>query len=251
MIESYGLSDRGCVRQENQDRILMDHSLYLFAVADGMGGHRHGELAADLAISTLRYSMTSSEDRLDVTWPFGYKFELSIDGNRLNTAVQLANRLVWRRAEDDPRVKGMGTTIAALTLRNRNAVIANVGDSRVYSFRSQTLRQLTFDDTFVNVMIAASGTGYQPDHPMRNVLLQAAGSKETLDEVHVREEPLQSDDLFLISSDGLHGTVDEGEICSVLNTEDSLERKCLRLVEAAQRTGAPDNVSCVLVSYSS
>lgn len=230
----------------------MDHSLYLFAVADGMGGHQHGELAADLAISTLRYSMTSSEDRLDVTWPFGYNFDLSIDGNRLNTAVQLANRLVWRRASDDPRARGMGTTIAALVLREKKAVIANVGDSRVYVFRKSVLNQLTFDDTFVNVVMPRNGFAEEQvrQHPMRNVLMQAAGSKETLDEVHVLEESLQSDDIFMISSDGLHATVEEKVICSILNTEESIEGKCLRLVEAARRNGAPDNVSCVLVSYS-
>ena len=94
MFESYGVSDTGCVRSENQDRILVDHSSGLFMVADGMGGHRHGEIAAELAVSTLRYYVETSRESFDATWPFGFDFDLSIDANRLATGIQLANQQV-------------------------------------------------------------------------------------------------------------------------------------------------------------
>src|SRR5262245_53965163 len=132
MIESYGLSDAGCVRQENQDRILTNHSLNLFVVADGMGGHRHGEIAAELAISTVQYYIEASQDWLDVTWPFGYDFQVSVDANRLATGIQLANRQVWKHAQQSAECAGMGTTVAAILLSAGNVVIGNVGDSRVY-----------------------------------------------------------------------------------------------------------------------
>src|SRR5579871_1493713 len=120
MIESFALTDTGCVRTENQDRVLEDHSLGVCVVADGMGGHKHGEIAAELAISTVRYYIESSRDRFDVTWPFGYNFDLSVDANRLATAIQLANRQVWNQAEKAPEYGGMGTTVAALLADGSN-----------------------------------------------------------------------------------------------------------------------------------
>src|SRR5262245_59597214 len=120
MIESFALTDTGCVRSENQDRILTNHSLSLFAVADGMGGHRHGAMAAELAISTMEYSVDSSRDRFDATWPFGYNFDVSVDANRLATAIQLANRQVWNEAQRSPECVGMGTTVAAILLSDGN-----------------------------------------------------------------------------------------------------------------------------------
>src|SRR3974377_239665 len=116
MIESFALTDIGCLRRDNQDRVLEDQSLSLFVVADGMGGHKHGEMAAELAIATMRYYIESSQDRFDVTWPFGYDFELSVDANRLVTAIQLANRQVWHHAQQAPECSGMGTTVAAILL---------------------------------------------------------------------------------------------------------------------------------------
>src|SRR4051794_34467218 len=98
MIESFGLSDVGLVRKQNQDRILMDDSVGLFVVADGMGGHVHGEVAAQVALTTIQLYIDSSRDRFDVSWPFGYSFELSIDANRISTGIQLANSHVRRKA---------------------------------------------------------------------------------------------------------------------------------------------------------
>jgi len=250
MIESYALTDTGCVRQENQDRVLTDHSLNLFVVADGMGGHRHGEMAAELAISTTRYYVESSQDRFDVTWPFGYNFDISVDANRLATAIQLANRQVWNHAQQSPECAGMGTTVAAILLSEGNAVIGNVGDSRVYLFRDNELDQISFDDTFVNTVVRQAGTDVESlaNHPMRNVLTQAAGSQNALD-VHIVERPLESGDVYLISSDGLHGVIGNAAIRSILGAGEYLERTAVRLKDAARAQGGPDNISVVLMSY--
>jgi PPM family protein phosphatase len=250
MIESFVLTDIGCVRAANEDRTLADHSLNLFVVADGMGGHQHGEVAADLAISTMRYYVESSQDRFDVTWPFGYNFELSVDANRLSTAIQLANRQVWNYAQRSPECAGMGTTVAAIMLADGNAVVANVGDSRVYRFRAGELGQISFDDTFVNTVALQAGADVKDiiNHPMRNVLTQAAGSPNALD-VHIVEEPLETGDLYLICSDGLHGVIGNAAIRSILGADEYLERAAVRLKEAARIQGGPDNISVVLMSY--
>ena len=135
MIESYGLCDVGLVRKQNQDRILIDDSVGLFVVADGMGGHVHGEIAAQEALTAIQFYIDSSRERFDVSWPFGYSFDLSIDANRITTGIHLANRRVRQQAQRAPDTTGMGTTVAAVLVNESHAVVANVGDSRVYLYR--------------------------------------------------------------------------------------------------------------------
>jgi protein phosphatase len=249
-FEFSGLTDIGCQRKENEDRILIEPALGLFAVCDGMGGHTNGGTAAELAIAAIRYYLDASSDRLDVTWPFGYDFKMSIDANRIATGIRMANRQVWRRAEEEIECAGMGTTVAAALLNSSNAVIANVGDSRAYRFRSGSLAQLTVDDTVVRDMYEQSliDARQMRDHPMRNVLTQAAGSKADVD-VHIREEELQSDDVLLLSSDGLHGVLPEETVASIIAGGHSLEHRVRQLVDAVRSLGAPDNISVVLVHY--
>jgi len=250
MIESYGLCDVGLVRKQNQDRILIDDSVGLFVVADGMGGHVHGEIAAQEALTAIQFYIDSSRERFDVSWPFGYSFDLSIDANRITTGIHLANRRVRQQAQRAPDTTGMGTTVAAVLVNESHAVVANVGDSRVYLYRQGDLKQLSVDDTWIESM-AAQGMldrANAENHPMRNVLIQAAGSKEQL-EVHVHELPLEWQDTFLLTSDGLHGVVGHDGIRSILRAGLDLRRSAERLVEAAKEQGAPDNISVVLLSY--
>jgi PPM family protein phosphatase len=247
MIESYSISDCGG-RAENQDRVLADHSLGLFAIADGMGGHQSGSVAAEVAISTLVFFIESSVDRFDVSWPFGYSFDVSVDGNRLRTGIQLANGYVTRRAESSPEYAGMGTTVAALLLGDETAVIGNVGDSRVYLFREGTLVQLTCDDTMAQSPLGALVIDEEVRREMQHVLMQAVGSQETVD-VHLREEHLRPGDLFLLTSDGLHGTLGDSAIRTILCRKESVQRNTEDLLKAAIAQGASDNVSLVLLSY--
>jgi serine/threonine protein phosphatase PrpC len=244
-----GKSHPGSVRAENQDRILLDLPLGLFVVCDGMGGHQHGEIAAELAISAVRFYIEASQDR-DVSWPYGYKFELSDDANRLGTAVRVANRQVWHEAEKGLDRAGMGTTVAAVLLRGTDAVIGNLGDSRIYLCRELELRQLSIDDTLVASMLSKGllEPSDAPGHPLRNVLTQAAGSQETVD-VHIVEETLQPNDLLLLCSDGLYGCVSEPAIRSILAGEESVEVMVDRLVSAALNARAPDNVSAIVLHF--
>ncbi len=248
IIESYGLTDPGCVRDENQDRVLIEPELGLWGVFDGMGGHQNGGMAAELAIDALRYYLQASVDPFDVTWPFGYTYSLSADANRLATAMLLANRQVWRRAEQELQCAGMGTTIAVVLINGSRCVVGNVGDSRVYRFRGGELAQLTFDDTMVHSMVER---GYlTPEeaerHPMRNVLTQAAGSQESNDP-HIREEDLASGDVLLVTSDGLHGVVQHEAIRAALARDNGLAACAASLVETARAAGGPDNISVVVL----
>lgn len=250
-IEIFGKSDTGCVRTENEDRILVDASLGLLLVCDGMGGHQHGEVAAELATAAIRFYIEVSSDRFDVSWPFGYSFDLSVDANRLSTAIRLANRQVWRRAEQSLECAGMGTTVAAVLINENRAVAGSVGDSRIYLWRENEITQLTEDDTMIAGMVQKGilSAADAASHPMRNVLTQAAGSQENV-EVHLREETLRSGDMLLLCSDGLHGMVDLATIRSILGGGDPAERAVDRLIAAAITAGAVDNVSAVLLRYS-
>jgi PPM family protein phosphatase len=250
VIESYGLSDVGCVRTSNQDRILIDETLGLFLVADGMGGHGHGETAAELAIRSGQYYVAASRDRFDVSWPFGYDMNRSVDENRLITAIQLANHQVWKRTEEAPECAGMGTTLVGLIVDENRASLANVGDSRVYRMRAGEMEQLTIDDTWVGNLIR-SGALTEKDartHSMRHVLTQAIGSSGLV-EVHTREEILESGDLILITTDGVHGVVEEAALRSMMYAAVGVDEAVKQIIQAALANGAPDNASCILLRY--
>jgi protein phosphatase len=251
MIQAHGISDIGCVRESNEDRILLNETLGLYFVADGMGGHSHGEHAAELALTTVEHYVQSSANRADVTWPFGYNFEISLDENRLATAIQLANGQVWRCSQQAPEFAGMGTTLAGLIINGNGMSVANVGDSRVYLLRGGDLRQLTVDDTWINAVETQGRmtTAQIQKHPMRNFLTQAAGAKEDLN-VHTSELELNESDLVLICSDGVHGVLEDAEITAILAASaGDVDAGCKRLVGAARSAGGPDNISSILIGY--
>jgi protein phosphatase len=194
--------------------------------------------------------LEASQDRLDVTWPFGYDFGWSIEANRLITAVRLANKMVWRRSEQAAEHAGMGTTVAAALVQANCSVLANVGDSRIYRFRRGQFQQLSVDDTLVANLVAQ---GLLPEdeigaHPLRNVLTQAAGAQEDVT-VHVIEEASESGDCLMICSDGLYGVVPNDAVCSILATGMHACDCAHRLMEQALKAGAPDNIAIVLLRY--
>jgi protein phosphatase len=251
IIEAYGKSDRGCTRTENEDRIFFDASLGLFVVCDGMGGAQRGAVAADLAVAAIQYYIDATHDRYDVSWPFGYRFEISADANRLTTSVRLANRQVWRRAEQSLECAGMGATVASVLLSDGRIVTANVGDSRVYRSRKGRLEQISIDDTIIASMLQKGLLSREEavTHPMRNVVTQAAGSQENV-EVHLAEDTIESGDAILLCTDGLYVVVPEADIEALLASGETAEACVAQLVSAAIDAGGPDNVSVIVLRYS-
>jgi len=249
MLQSFGLSDPGLVRTSNQDRILVDNSLGLYLLADGVGGHSHGETAAELAIHSGQYHIRASRDAFDVSWPFGYDVNRSMNENRLMTAIQLANRQLCNLKATSPDHAGAGSTLAGVLVDGARASVGNVGDSRVYILRQGGLKQLTIDDTWVGQLVrgGAITEAQAKNHSMRHVVTQAVGVDSI--EVHACEEQLQHDDLVLLTSDGIHGVIEHAVICSILANCRTLEDGARRLVEAALDQGGPDNASCVLLKY--
>ncbi len=235
----------GCVRTENQDRILADDELNLYVVCDGIGGRRRGHIAAELAVDVIRRYIEASREPLDVTWPFGFDVRISVAANRLLTASRLANRHVWLRSEESLEFLGMGTTIAAVLSDYSSIAVANVGDSRAYLVREGKLRQLTVDDT-LGPAGGQTDPGLKP--MLHGVLTSAAGSHEDVD-VHLKECALQNEDRVLVCSDGLHGCVGEDHMGEILLASTDPAQSVSELIAASKKAGANDNVSAIVILY--
>jgi serine/threonine protein phosphatase PrpC len=250
VVEAYGLSDAGPIRKSNQDRFVSDTALRLFLVADGMGGHSGGEMASSLAAETIIGFIRRTDEDAEYSWPYGIEPGLSFLGNRLRTAVHLANRRVFRAAERYDEYTGMGTTVVAALISGTRLAVANAGDSRLYLFVDGRLTRLTRDDTWAATVLA-SQHGSDPAAPpqsMRHVLTNVVGAREQAD-VRLSEHDLSRGDMILLCSDGLHGVLDDSTLENMLSAGGTPSEIVPKLLEAALAGGARDNVTAVVARY--
>src|SRR5215470_3641758 len=249
MLEAHGQTDVGRRRKLNEDNYLVDPEPNLYAVCDGMGGHNAGEVASKMAIETLAAFIEKSHREKEITWPYGLDVNLSFDGNRLKTAIKLANKKVFRAADNREDYTGMGTTIVAALVTANVMTIGSAGDSRCYLVRDGKLTQLTRDDSWVS---AALGEGILNSdeidrHPLRNVITKAVGAKDTI-ELDVIEHRLQNGDIAMLCSDGLHAMLTDEQILEAVTPfPASLSEAATKLIDAANEAGGKDNVSVVLL----
>jgi PPM family protein phosphatase len=251
MVRAAAVSDVGRIRKTNEDSFLSDADIRLFAVADGMGGHGAGEVASRLAIEATAGFIKRSAADTDFSWPYGLDGNLSFDGNRLRTAIHLANRRVFRTAESNDDYSGMGTTIVGLLVNGSRIAIGHVGDSRLYLLHAGDLEQLTEDDSWAATILAHDPRARTTDlshHPMRNVLTNALGARDQVD-VHLTERDLQNGDIMLLCSDGLHGVLDNQTMRAILEKQPDVELAARELVETALDSGSRDNVTALVVRY--
>jgi serine/threonine protein phosphatase PrpC len=248
-VESFGQSDIGCRRQINEDSFLLDDELGLYVVADGMGGQNAGEVASKMAVDVVTRFISRSRDSDGLTWPFGIDPELSVNGNRIRTAVMMANRRVWKEADSRPEFMGMGTTIVTVLAELGVLTFCSAGDSRAYRIRDRVIEQITTDDSWIQAAVLAGApiNDRLQQHPMRNLVTKAVGAKETID-LEIDERPFQNDDLYLLCSDGLHGVIPDTKILEiVLASEGNLEKAVTNLIAAANASGGKDNITAVLL----
>ena len=234
MWEAHGISDQGCVRENNEDAFHIEPDR-LFIVADGMGGAQAGERASRLAIDTV-------VDTLRDNGAGGLE--------NLKQAVEEANRRVREAAAGDEALEGMGTTLVAALRCGEELALASVGDSRAYLHDGGGLLTITEDQSWVNEIGRRLGLDESSlrVHPMRHMLTMAVGLTANL-RINAYSLRPQPGTQILLSSDGLHGVITQDAIAEVLASGAALETKCRRLVEAAKQAGGPDNVTVILLRW--
>ena len=251
LAKASGLSDVGVIRSHNEDCFDIDPENQVFVVADGMGGHSHGEIASRIAVDAIRDFVERTTDN-DATLPFDMDPQLGRHGNRLRAAIRVAHDRVLRAIRQDSSLHGMGTTVVGMLVDGSSVAIAHVGDSRAYRLRNGNLELLTQDHTWVNEQVVAGFLSEEQAraHPLKNVVTRALGGEAEV-EIDVREWPVQAGDVFLLCSDGLTTMLTDDQILSRLRSTGRLEEACSRLVRDANARGGYDNVSVVLVQINS
>ena len=242
-ISSGGLTDTGRTRGHNEDCFAIDEEVSLYVVADGMGGHTHGEVASKISVdSILQFFADDGAES-----PFPPDEGLLPHSNTLKAAVGVAQQGVLAAIERDHSLDGMGTTVVGLCIRDAVGAVAHVGDSRVYRLRNGELELLTRDHTWVNEQVMAGYLSEEQarNHPLRNVVTRALGGEEKV-VVDVREVPIEVGDLFMLCSDGLSGMIRDSEIKALLEEGKPLQETCQNLIDAANERGGKDNITVVL-----
>ncbi len=231
MRDSFGLSDQGLVRKNNEDRFFTSSAAGLCVLADGMGGAQAGEFAAALAVSAIREVATAGPPSQAL----------------LEAAFLEADRRVRAAAESDTSLRGMGTTLVAALETPDGVAVATIGDSRCWLWEDGRLVPLTSDQSWANEIGRTLGLSEEAlsVHPLRNALTSVVGVGAQR-QVQSRLVPVHAGSLVLLSSDGLHGVVSPEAIAAVLSQDGPLLFKCHTLIETALANGGPDNVTVVL-----
>jgi PPM family protein phosphatase len=231
-LAAHGVTHPGR-RTSNEDAFLVDARRGLFVVADGMGGHNAGEVASSLAVKSIGEFLAD-----------GTPASLNV----LDEALRLANDHILTVAGEKPDYTGMGTTVAAVYIRDGEAVYAHAGDSRVYLWHQGELKQLTRDDSWV----AAAMNGTAEDareieqHPMRHVLTKVVGLRPEL-QPSVAECSFVAGDVLLLCSDGVHGSVSDSTLQKLLASRKPVTALAESVVREALAHGATDNVTAVVI----
>jgi len=239
-----GATDRGMERANNEDRFGVFPEVGLFLVSDGMGGAAAGEVAAQMAIEHVCEAVVD----LDVTWPTGMSAPDQVV--RLVAGIERANHEVHMASLRRPELHGMGSTIAAVLACANRAVIAHVGDSRIYRLRGGLLDQITEDHSFANALIRRGVLDPErAEHfAHRNVITRAIGGEPTV-EVDARLVDVAPGDTFLLCTDGLCGVVSRDEIAKSLIAHADLDLAVTQLIARANQLGGPDNITAIAVRW--
>jgi serine/threonine protein phosphatase PrpC len=240
----------GIRRTSNEDSYCSRPDLGLFIVADGMGGHVAGEVASRIAVDAIEAFIgeTASDDS-QVTWPHPVDPMLGVDGSRLKSAFHLANRRLADEVAAAVDLRGMATTASTVLLKDdRKAMLAHVGDSRIYLFRDNELERMTDDHSWVEEQMRAGLLSplEARQHPWRNVVTRALSGGED-PEVDVKEVALQPGDRLLLCSDGLSSVVPDDRIEEILRAQPVPTEACQALVDEANGAGGPDNVTTLIL----
>jgi len=241
-LSSFGLTDIGHVRTNNEDVFLNLQEYGFFALADGMGGHKAGEVAAKEAVRFVCASIEELFVSKEQEWNI---FDLS-SFNKL--CIENANSWVHHLGQKKKDYSGMGTTLCTLLFHEQSLIYGHVGDSRIYRFREGILDLMTSDHSLTNQMIEKGQVSKEKSLtlPYKNILTRAIGTQMDVEaEIHIA--PVNPHDIYLMCSDGLTDQVSDGEIAEILKNAKNIKSATAQLVEKAKDQGGLDNVTVVIV----
>ena len=237
-VEVWGKTDIGLKREINQDSILVDSEISLFVVADGMGGHRGGEVASAMAVEVAQEIV---EQKLGASGPVSPR-------DIIRSLFREASRKIFLKStRDNPELMGMGTTLVVALCYNNKIYVGNVGDSRAYLFKESNLWQITEDHSLVNEQIRAGIIRPEDQEAVsgRNVITRSVGFEEEV-VVDIVEREFVPGEIYLLCSDGLSGMVSNEKIADICrkNGPQKIVEQC---VEAAKAAGGDDNISVIVI----
>ena len=240
-MQCWGMTDPGCVRAQNQDAFQienLDKNTSLCIVCDGMGGAKSGNVASTLAVDVFVQEVRR-------TWVSDMGAEET--EQMLRSAVKLANFTVYDQAQQLEEFSGMGTTLVAALIKDREVTVVNVGDSRCYHVSSNGIRRVTTDHSLVQMMVDRGDLTPERarTYPGKNYITRAIGT-EPVAECDVFQLDVERGDFLLLCSDGLSNMMDDQEILFEVVHGINKELCCRRLMDIGRGRGAPDNMTCIL-----
>lgn len=246
-IEIIGQTDVGSVRDHNEDAISTESALGLAILADGMGGHRGGEVASAITVSTVFETISKKLHSLSEGCT-DEKTGFSLESLTVHDAIALANSNVHKSSNENEQYKGMGTTVVVVLFYDNRFTVAHVGDSRLYRIRDGIFEQVTRDHSLMQELVDRGF--YTPEQAReslnKNLVTRAIGIDEEV-RIDIQEDFAQVNDIYLLCSDGLSDMVEDDLIYQTIKrNSDDLERAASELIEEANRRGGKDNISVIL-----
>lgn len=238
-MRAAALSDVGLVRAKNEDAYWCDADRGIFLIADGLGGHKAGEIAAAMAVEITSADVTIAVDR-------GLSnVELA---EAMQEAFQAASEEIYKRSQEAKDLSGMACSLVAAVLEPENCLVAHAGDTRAYLLMENSFSQITVDDTPVAALVKR---GYllpekARSHSMKNFLVKSIGNKSSI-EANISRFPINENERLLLCSDGLWSMVEQDVMEKILRTQLDVESACKELVEAARHQGGRDNITVIVV----
>lgn len=236
-------TDRGRIRQNNEDSVgtfVNRDGHRLAIVADGMGGHRAGDVASNMTLTHLQKMWEESEGIQTADQAEAW----------LRTHIIQVNKLLFEHANNNLECEGMGTTIEAVIATQLFSTLAHIGDSRCYILNEIGFQQLTEDHTLVNELVRTGQISKEDaeHHPRKNVILRALGTEPDV-KIDIKTIMFEEGDFLLLCSDGLSNKVNEAEMVTILQNEDSLEQKASTLINMANENGGEDNITLIILEF--
>ena len=246
IVESASITDKGKKRKANEDALILEDALGLYVVADGMGGHRAGDIASRLVVETIGEYIKNSIDNDDCDQTADFDETLSREANHLLSSIRMSNQVVHAASLKNRSCRGMGSTVSAIYFTESTLIAANVGDSPIYLIRDGKIKLLSVPHTFLEEQkILNPENAEKLGMEFRHVLTRAVGTEKSVI-ADIYEIQCFRDDILVISSDGLNDKVSSEEILELVYN-DGPDAACQKLVDLANDRGGDDNITVIVL----